>query len=334
MHDQPVGGPFVHLESANVGSDQAFPADGAIELAFDRMLLPSTVTRQSVTVTDLRNQPLTPIVEYDPVTRIVRLSSPDPAGVGWLEEGQSYRVLVGRAADDGDLGGLRAIDRAPLDRATRIGFLAGRKSGAAPREPRIRFCNDVLPLFVRCGSAGCHGHATSAPPITGSAGRTIGPAMGLALDDAEGVRRTAVGRAAQQANTGPRAGGGATPGRVFAVDMPLIEPGNPGNSYLLYKLLLAAPPDEPTSPSVRPKCNGGAGSPPVGPFPVASTTYSPLPEPERQRLGNYIRGNAMPFPDRPGMEDRSQNLTFDELERVRAWIAQGANVVDCGGCEP
>jgi hypothetical protein len=67
----------------------------------------------------------------------------------------------------------------------------------------------------------------------------------------------------------------------------------------------------------------------------------PLGDDERARLAQLILGRAMPYPlDLPAGMQTAQSedptrapLTFDELERLRAWIAQGAQVSACGLCQ-
>ena len=63
------------------------PADGAVQIAFDRYLLPATVNRQSVVIVDGANQQLgpdlAPIVLYDPIARPVTLAPPTQP---WLTE--------------------------------------------------------------------------------------------------------------------------------------------------------------------------------------------------------------------------------------------------------
>jgi hypothetical protein len=140
---------------------------------------------------------------------------------------------------------------------------------------------------------------------------------------------TAIGRVSQESNTGAQAGLGSAPGTApFGVDMPIIDPGNPGNSYLLYKLLLAA-----GSPALSPNplsCGGTAVTP--LPLPVSqATTANPAPttvalsNSERSILNDFIEGEQMPYPPNPA-------LAIDELERISTWIAQGAQVVPCPNC--
>ena len=124
--------------------------------------------------------------------------------------------------------------------------------------------------------------------------------------------------------------------------MPLISAGSPGDSWLLYKMLLALPPS--TTPVVkRLKCDGSEGTTPVDTTTLYTAPFSQAASAdERARLGEVVVGQPMPYPSKPGAaEDAAFGdplteapLSFDQLERVRLWIAQGAKLEECGACEP
>jgi hypothetical protein len=231
-------GSSVHF-SANVSSSQTLPANGVIELAFNRLLLPSCITRQTFI---LQGDTLTPTIAYDPVARVVTVTPTDP-----LTPGQTYSIAIASPQNAGDPNGLRAIDGATLDPGSPalIEFeVTAAVTPAPPPPPTIVFCNDVFPTFSACGGSGCHGTALGLP------------AAGLLLTTPDGITQTAVGRVAHGANTGPRAAA-QPPGLLFGEDMPIIDPGtggtgNPGDSWLLYKMLMAVPGPDTTS------CDGGA----------------------------------------------------------------------------
>ena len=85
----PVG--YVRLLGANVSATQPLAAGGSIELAFDRFLLPVSVSRQSFVVKRVDGSvAVSPVVTYDPVARTVTLSP--QTGSMWLEAGQSYMI--------------------------------------------------------------------------------------------------------------------------------------------------------------------------------------------------------------------------------------------------
>lgn len=315
----------MQLVDKNVSESRPVRADGVIQLAFDRFLLPSTITRQAVVLREASGAPVNPapIVKYDPATRVVSLDNPNPNGGNWLVPGQSYTVTLAIPKGNEDDQGLRAIDRATVAPAAGgapqvIGFKADDTLPVTP--PSImRFCNDVLPILQdRCSTSSCHGSVQG-----GSS-----PAAGLVLESWYGVQNTAIGRVAKASNTGSKSDPVA-PGAIFGVNMPIIDPGNPGNSWLVYKLALAAPPAKPTDPPARVKCVAPpAGTPPDfrAPPPIGFAPAAVSPE-EKSRLADFVPGREMPYP--PGFEA----LSVDWQRRISAWIAQGARTADCSKCE-
>lgn len=317
-----------------------------IQIAFDRLLHPASVTRQSFSLADKSGNFLEPVVTYDPVARVVTLRAPSASP--WLVDGVTYSVSMGVAAqnDYQGLGGPRAIDGAVLPAKAVETFQAALPTTPTPGPDRIvSFCDDVLPIFqLRCSGGLCH----AAPVKNGS----TFPAEGLILQTANGVLNTAIGtashgRTAQGANTGPLAGQPAVQGKPFGVDMAIVNPiDGPGQSWLMYKVLLGQRRaiDRGLDAGVA-TCGAGAAPPSAvlqlpSPQPAASL---PLSASEEEVLSQYILGNQMPYPlnlpsnvQTPvgGTNDESSTLplTFDELERVRAWIAQGANVSQCTSC--
>jgi hypothetical protein len=328
----------VKLVGANVGPERPLPLGGAIELAFDRFLLPVSVSRQSFIVKRVDGQvAVLPVVTYDPVARVVTLSA--QTGSPWLEAGQSYMIELplpdfDAGVPSSQVGGVRGIDGTTLDPSSQrvIGFSVSATPTTQAPAPTTNFCRDVLPIFEhKCSSGSCHGEATERSR----------PAAGLVLTTASGVALTAVRRVAQASNTGPRAQA-APPTVWFGVDMPLINPGAPGDSWLLYKMLLALPPAT-TPVTRRSKCDGTPGAVPVSTSELYSVAFTPtVSAEERARLGEVVGGHPMPYPPKPGApEDAAVSdplteapLSFGQLERVRLWIAQGAALEDCGPCEP
>jgi hypothetical protein len=138
--------------------------------------------------------------------------------------------------------------------------------------------------------------------------------------------------------------------------MPIVDPGNPANSWLVYKLLLAQPaptcqtaptgPSTCSTPSTRLQCD--TTKTPPQPTQVFAKTDTPpvLPDLatfeqassfERQILSELVLGREMPFPsnpgDPPGSPTDNPPFTYAELERLQMWIAAGAKVVECGACQ-
>ena len=303
------------------------PADGAIQIAFDRYLLPSTVTRQSLGILDGARMPLSPdlapVLVYDPIARTVTLLPPKQP---WLTEGQPYTLVLGIPDGDADQGGVRAIDRAKLfaDQKRDITFIVGPKT-AATIEPTASFCRDVLPIFTaKCNMSTCHGSGDTA-------------AAGLVLDTSAGISATALNRIAQGSNTGGRSANPPSSGRLFGVDMPVIDPGNPGNSWLIYKIDLARPPAL-TGPIPTYACTNGLLEQPQVKFsfaPLVPQAQRASDEIERSILSDFILGREMPFPVPSAGGYGDEPLTFEEREKVRLWIkglVPGGAVPECGGC--
>jgi hypothetical protein len=259
QHDQATSGPLVSVSGANIGPNRSLPADAAIKIQFDRMLMPSTITRQSIGVYDANNGTLLPIVTYDPVARIVTLSP--QANGPWLKPDQPYKVILYVPKDGNDPNGFRAIDRAPLradDPHVEIGFLTTNPSGAGSAEPSVDYCRDVAPVFQqRCSASSCHGARITSGDTTRFGDGLSSPAAGLILETSEGMRH-AINRVANGANTGARSQA-QEPAKIFGIDMALVSPGFPERSWLMYKLLLATPSDPATTPPATfARCDGRA----------------------------------------------------------------------------
>jgi len=240
-----------------------------------------------------------------------------------LQTGLTYAIQIASATPNPAIG-LRAIDGAtifPGDSTIEFPVVAAGAPQAAP--PTVDFCQEILPLLrTSCAGPSCHG---ATPP---------GPAAGLRLDSPTSIQQTAVARAAQGANTGASAYGWPA-GLHFGINMPLIDPGtgtsggNPGNSWLLYKLLLAIPTPPSTAPSAA-GCDGG----PATPTDVSAMHVVAWQPPEADRaktwldrhasLSDYVQGREMPFPLDPAalIDQATAPLTVDQLERISRWIAQ------------
>jgi hypothetical protein len=305
----------VNLVARNVSLGQPLPANGSIELAFDRLLLPSSVVRQTFVLTDLAGGSLQPHPIYDPVTRVVTIT---PLGDLPLVVQHTYRLAIVTPQGPTDPFGLRAIDGATLAPTSPsvIEFPVVAATGTSqPAPPAVDFCGEVWPVLSgKCTGSGCHGGGASA--FTGEAS----PAAGLLLDTPAHIAATAIGRVAHGANTGPRSVAEA-PGLRFGVDMPIVDPGsggpagNPGDSWMMYKLLLAVPQAAP-----------GAGASDAGVADAyAGLGWRPLSDTERATLSNFVLGREMPFPPAPDAGAKTA-LTLDELERVSLWIAEGAPI--------
>lgn len=345
--DQRTEGPPVLVVSNTIdANDGIVAADGVIQLAFDRYLLPATITRQSYVVVDNTNTPLENAAIktlYDPVARTVTIVGPGGPGAPWLTPDQSYKMVLLVPRDPkADIGGFRAIDRAPLaaDQKLELVFRAGPPTQERTFEPTVDFCADVLPIFVaKCSGPLCHGASERA-------------AAGLVLGTSEGVRVTARGRVAQGSNTAASATRPESTPSLFGANMEIIKPGDPGSSWLTYKLELARPPVIDAGPATNVVCTPPEGTPAI-PAPAAPfTPLTPLilhpnaAERDRMILSDYVTGREMPYPYPPQdyvpPPPTAQNpapsayeltpLDFQERERIRIWISRGAEIRACGGC--
>jgi hypothetical protein len=306
------------------------PADGSIRITFDRYLLPITVTRQAFMVLDPSNKPIEGLkTVYDPITRSVSLFGRDGPGVSWLTPEAPYKLYLPIPEDPAsNITGLRAIDRATLgnDQVLIRAFRASSQTGKVSRERDVEFCADILPLFVtKCSSERCHGPA--------------GAAAGLALSSDELVLATALNRVAQGASLTGRPNTAETSSSRFGANMLLIKPGDPGSSWLLYKTELAElPTSEPMASATR-RC---ASAPSVRePLRAQVPAFVNAAPEERARLGSFILGEAMPHapgalapsPDAAALPPDPSPLTLEERDRLRLWIARGAETRACTDCE-
>jgi hypothetical protein len=247
--NQPEGvGAPVHFV-ANVGPDQPLPENGAIELTFDRLLMPASISRQTFqlsTLTSTGYQATTPAptVGYDPVSRVVTIA---PAA-GTLAVGQTYQLVViplqlgvTYMQPEQAFIGVVAIDGATLDLTESDSGINGvqlafQVTGAATQLGvlTVDYCSQINTIFKSCASgvSSCH-----SPPSVG-----MPPAQGLVLTEPTGVLATAIGQVAVEANTGPRPIT-QSPNVIFGLDMPVIDRGPGGGA--------AGNPSEPTSSRFR-----------------------------------------------------------------------------------
>jgi len=312
----------VHIVGANVGPTQSVVSGAPIEIAFDRLLNPLAVTRQTFVLQDLFGNFLVPTPSYDPVSRVARLClQSSPA----LLADQSYQITILPPSGPTDTAGFRAIDGAGLDPSVNpviefpvVNGPAYVGSDACTGATPVDFCSQVLPMFAsKCGGSSCHGGDL--------------PAAGLLMTTAQGIQATAIGRVAQGSNTG-NASQAEPPGIVFGVDMPIITPGAPGASWLMYKLLLAEPPACSSTPGTP--CDAGAPGVQDNRYPLVTPAWSLLSDSERATLSNYVQGREMPYPVDPSapLDAATSPLTGDELDTVSLWIMQGAGI-PAAGCD-
>jgi hypothetical protein len=279
-----------------------------IQIAFDRLLMPDSPIRQSFILEDGSGNALaTPstMITYDPYTRVVTITPPAPV----LPAGQNYQLFIASPSGPKDPNGLRAIDGAPIDPTLTQPLIVTVPGSipTGPTLPSIDYCTDLeVPVFGHCAGSDCHIGAPTAA------------AAGLVVDPAADLQATAMNRIAQGSNTGPWLGQGGPPVvTTFGIDMPIIDQSgaDPGNSWLLYKVLMAKP-----LPSTPPASNNYA------------VAWQPLTPDERARLANLVPGREMPFPAIPteSPEMNQSALADVAYEELSLWIAQGAKLEQCG----
>lgn len=156
-------------------------------------------------------------------------------------------------------------------------------------------------LFRACGFAPCHSQRIDPDPTLAAQ-----PPLGLDLSAPGTIAATAIGTTAHLSQTGEAADVADRSGNRFGRAMPLIEPSNPGNSFLLYKLLI----------------NGRN-------FSEAELGTSLSGEIARLRAG-AVPGIPMPAPSSPGSNqlDVDGAASQKQLQLISDWIAAGA-VLSC-----
>ncbi len=307
------------------------PTNAPLELRFDRHLLHGTAVRQSLAVfTGDAQAQVFLLPEYDVVERVLRFYPSAP-----LQPNTLYTVVLSKPTESAPFG-FRAFDGAPLGEGPvplRFGFYtSARTTELQPQcEPT---CDEIVRRFQAsgCGRLGCHNPEPE--PDACHDGRALDPnqecvgvpRMGLHLASVAGLRHTAISRVAHQAETGPRGGVSLVNPARLGVQMPLVDPGRPGNSYLLFKTLLrpanfAQLPEEQLTPDEL--ARRAACTPTYRSALPEGETRAPS-EAERSRLRNwFVRGEGMPLVARNGDPERSP-LTLDALHEIQRWIALGA----------
>ncbi len=248
---------------------------------------------------------------YDPVRReiFVRLEAGERFALD-----TTYKLTLYGATEEGNCTsdeppetcGLRAFDRAPLDKPYVLTFrTVATDPGNVPDEsaPAPKFCGTGgVAEFVAaaCGYNGCH---ASQGPVRAPMNLDF---AGLSLGDPTQLRATAINKVAHQTQMGENADNPEQTPVRFGRAMPIVdafqpnESGNPGNSYLMYKLLVGT-------------------SAVDGPADVKASTE----EVERLRASVVV---GMPMPPSDG---NIPLLTRDQLLTLSQWIAGGAPTSVC-----
>lgn len=286
------------------------PLNTDIELRFDRYLAPSAAIRQSLFVYSGTQSNLVFLEpKYDVIERVVdyRLQ----AGVR-LKPNLVYTVEL-LSPGDAAAYGFRAFDGAPLAPGPvplTFAFRTGTRTAPAPKAQPVPTCADMLAIFRRpspseaCASSYCH-----FPPGRG----------GLDLSSKVGLLTTAVGRVASETAVGPQVDVPLENPPRTGVQMPVVDPGRPENSYLLYKLLR------------KPANFGSAAARCRSDYAVALPPGQCLPpsDAESTRLREwFVTGQAMPLHEDPALPD--SHLGLADLRAIQRWIAGGAPTDNCG----
>jgi len=286
-----------------------YPANEAVDVPrtltiraqFDRFLMPSTTARQAMCLQAATVGAESTGTEhcvaagfaphYDPVDRVAT----------WIIRGEimpltRYNVRIFAPGAPEDPNGIRAFDGAPLEKEFTFAFVTGSEQRTAPIDARnFDFCGEKqlcpLPegacdgptptavttnphdfLVSNCTSNGsCHGSGGGAQGLSGSILRLDDDGAGGGFVAA--IRRL-VGEAvvASETATGPDP---VIPSRnalaPFGRNMPYIDASNPGNSYLLYKMILALSPRCPLDPKEEAPTQAASACTPEGAY--ARGTY-------------------------------------------------------------
>jgi hypothetical protein len=289
-----------------------FPWDAPFVFRFNRHLDPSTAVRQSLDVyAGTPDHGVFLEASYDVIERAVSYSHSG----GLLFPGVVYTVEVFRAKQDGE-SGFRAYDGTPLAaraspleysfRARAQGELTSPAQGSIPADCRTAFGI----LTSSCGVGDCHASCSA------STCRRQ-PRMGLRLDSLEGLSETAIDQLARETTRGQSVTSPLQGPARFGVQMPIVDPARPDNSYLMYKLLIG-------------RDNYRAD----GAMACTSRFFGDLPredclapsEDERERLRNWlVDGDPMP----PAGYTLRGDSPIDAVRALQAWIQSGADTSDC-----
>ena len=309
--------PSVHVTAFSPGAEPGVGRDQAIRFRFDRFLRPTTVLRQSIYVTTGLLDPVTGESpaggyhlepRYDPYERMAVFAL--PPGGRWSPE-MRHTVRLRPPADEGDVAGIRAFDGASLAEATTYTF----ETSGGVTDPshdvddawsRVDWCDEVagpprLPSVRKvlgvCAHAGCHGGAE--------------PAADMGLGSVSVLREKVLGVAARGAPETSTSGEVVTRPTVFGEGMPRVDPGSPGNSYLIYKLL------------IHPLNHPAPGDPEA-----LETSYQrglpPLEAPEPAEL-ERLRDAFVTLEPMPA----KGWLKPSEMRALVIWIARGAELREC-----
>jgi hypothetical protein len=318
------GGALVYQSIMFPTGDAGVLSTSAFKIRFDRLLLPMTATRQAVCVQSVA-APATSAAQcgsgvslepsYDPVKR--EITYRQPVGQAPLITGVLYKLSVYAAVQDTD-NGVRSMEGIPLAAQQQVNFdVASNPGGQVPPydvlstadhycktpDPNctdITTCPRAVSVILHgCAYNGCHAGNGDASA-----------AEGMELGTAYGLLTTAINHVSHETETGEAASTAQPAGLRFGRSMPILDPGVPGESYLVYKLL--ANPHNPLVLSF-PNPKGLAEAPEVTRLRNAVVVGMPMP-PDNGSL--------------PLRQASSGRPDIGEAEWLSEWLLQGAPIVD------
>ncbi|WP_437784917.1 hypothetical protein [Sorangium sp. So ce1097] len=317
----------------------------SIVLKFDRFLLPRSVGGAALAdfvclSGDLATQVRTPAdcvnqvplaATYNPVQREVILRQVE--GMPGLVPGSRYALTVLGPVDEDAPSGVRAFDGAPLRANVRLEFVVA-QTNPPQATPEFRmpggdfYCQRDLecvmencpddPACTTCvkGAAyvlltcmGCHSDTNTSAGLNLNVGAPM-------FNNVTPLLETAIGHAAHQTQVGEHAHVAEQTPERFGRAMPLIDPNNPGNSYLLYKIIVG-------ESAIDPSLTGEAAEQhraEVERLRAAFVMGMPMPPPENGPVFRF-------FPETP--DDPMLTPYVDGMDILSAWILSGAVPRDC-----
>jgi hypothetical protein len=380
------------------------PSPTTVRVQFDRFLAPDSAVRQAICIqacsvgpgAQCAGQCLGNLVpEYDPVDRVAVWKNVQ------VQPGIRYNVRLLVPVTDDDATGVRSIDGAPLEKEYVFAFTAGDPTktsladgGLDPTlveaekvvaaRSAIKFCSTSP--YCPVPTAGCttptpdksvlgpNDHLTTClAPGCHSPNKIAGPSGGvLALTSTAGGIPAAVkqmvadGTVATESATGPDPlVARRSPKDVFGQSMPVFDAHNPGNSFLLYKLILGMAPrcnhtnEESANPELgnisctaaagqlmadeflcsdircmpeagapRPMVDGGAPGQAGQPAPPIVPGWVPDDRWQPPVAGEYDRLRSRIRGDGMPPPKYGTPSTYQSVRALSAWIANGA-IVDC-----
>lgn len=249
-----------------------------------------------------RSSSLLLLPTYDVIEQVV---SYRPGYGAALEPGVLYEVEIPLPGTDPNGFGFQAFDGAPLVSGKTPLHFSFRTALSAPsplpQPDAPPTCAEALGVLFDSGCVSCHAAGSHAP-------------LGLVLDSAEALRSTAISRVARETDVAGRAGRLLVDPVRFGTAMPVIDPGSPATSYVLYKLL--------ASPSAFGE--GAEACATTHRVPLPAGTCLPPSARERAALEDwFLDGDPMP----PAPAALANGVA--DLRLLQGFIATGALTTDC-----